>query len=444
MKFPLLEELATTDVIYIDIEATIKEAITLMLSNEHRNIIVQDGNRYRILMISKVVCIKKKSINQTLKLKTLHLPQIIALHKKTNILKCVTYINANVDYICTLNDNGSLHGILTLTDIISYIDPDTLIENYTLREYLYLGTTIMQSKPNEIVLDLFDKFEQSNFDSVVITEKEHPVGILTAKDILKALKKSIDLNVPAKVLMSSPIETLHADATVKNALEFIRTKSFKRVIVIDSKGALAGAITQKELISLTYTRWAQLIKEHYNELQEINKILKIENDAYKLKASQDYLTKLYNRHYFNELFETRYEYLEVENSSDTLLLIDVDDFKKINDTFGHNEGDKVLVAIAQTIQRSLRGNDIVARWGGEEFVVLLPTTDVERAFQIAQKIQKRVKTLSIGNSYHRVTISIGMTLCKQNEKLEQTLTRADQALYHAKDSGKDCIKILTD
>ncbi|MEA2028929.1 MAG: CBS domain-containing protein, partial [Campylobacterota bacterium] len=250
MKFPLLEKLATTDVIHIDINATIKEAIALMLNNNHRNIIVTDGHTYRIFMISKVIYIKKKEINQNSPLKELHLPKIVALHKKTNILKCVEYINGHIEYVCTLNSDGTLHGIITLTDIISHIDPDTLIENYTLREYLYLGTSIMQAHPDEIVLELFDKFEHSRFDSVVCTQDQYPIGILTAKDILISLKKNIDLNISAKELMTSPIVTLEADSTVKDALEFIHAKSFKRVVVVDSKGFLVGAITQKELISL--------------------------------------------------------------------------------------------------------------------------------------------------------------------------------------------------
>jgi|GEM_PF-373806 len=441
MKFPSLAELAKTDVIYIDITATIEESIALMLNNEHRNIIVVDKKCYRIMMISKVVYIQKEGINTQLTLDTLNLPKIVALHKKTNILKCIEYINGDLEYVCTLNDDQSLHGIITLTDIISHIDPDILIENYTLREYLYLGSSVMQATPNEIVLDLFDQFEHSSFESVVITQNEAPIGILTAKDILRALKNNSTLNIPTKKLMSSPIETLKEDATVKNAIEFINSKSFKRVIVVDSKGLLVGAITQKELISFTYTRWAQLIKEHYSELEEINKILKVQNDEYKLKASLDYLTKLYNRHYFSELFEKRYEYETHQNSCDILLMIDVDDFKYINDTLGHNEGDNVLKAISQTLLSSLRGNDIVGRWGGEEFVILLPSTNLDEALKIAQIIRLNVQSLKINDNLNGITVSIGLTPCYGVESLEHTISLADKALYEAKKSGKNCINL---
>jgi len=444
MKFPSLDELANTDVVHINITATIKEAIALMLSNEHRNIIVRDKACYRIMMISTVVYIQKKGINPQLTLDTLNLPKIAALHKKTNILKCIEHINGTLEYVCTLNDDGSLHGIITLTDIISHIDPDILIENYTLREYLYLGSSVMQATPNEIVLDLFDQFEHNGFDSVVITQNELPIGILTAKDLLKALKNNIPLNVPTKKLMSSPIETLQADATVKNAIEFINAKAFKRVIVVDSKGSLVGAITQKELISFTYTRWAQLMKEHYSELKEINKILKVQNDEYKLKASLDYLTRLYNRHYFSELFEKRYEYETPQNNCDTLLMIDVDDFKYINDTLGHNEGDKVLKVIAQTLLSSLRGNDIVGRWGGEEFVIFLPATNLDEARKIAQTIRLNVQSLIISDNLKGITVSIGITPCYGVERLEHIISRADKALYKAKKSGKNCIRVSKD
>jgi len=440
MKFPSLYQLATTHVISIDISATIDEAIALMLGHNHRNIIIIDGKNYRLLMVSDLIYIKKNAIDRSLGLATLNLPSIVALPKDTNILKCIEYINAHIDYICTLNSDGSLHGLITLTDIISHIDPDTLIENYTLQEYLDLSSSVMQANEDEIVIELFEQFERSSFDSIVVTQNQSPIGILTAKDILRAFKNTIDLDVPIKELMSSPIQTLPANSTVKDALEFIHSKNFKRVIVVDKKGYLAGAITQKELITLTYSRWSQLIKEHYSELKEINKMLQIQNHEYRLKASRDHLTKLYNRHYFSELFEQRREYKEPHEGFDILLLMDVDDFKQINDTLGHNEGDRVLVAIAKTLLSSLRGNDIAARWGGEEFIVLLPTNNLDSARRVAQKIHDNIAMLT---THHKpITLSIGITPCYANEKLESIIARADQALYHAKASGKNCMKVI--
>ncbi len=439
MKFPALKELATTNVIYIEIDSTIREGIELMLSNVHRNVIVKDGEKFRILMIADLVYIKKRNIDQNRSLRSLDLPFITALDKETNILACVEHLKKQIEYICTLNSDGSLHGIVTLTDIISHIDPDTLIENYTLREYLHLGTSIMEAGEEELVLDIFDRFEQSSFDSVVITRRNVPIGILTAKDILKALKSDIDLNIPARELMTSPVRTLYVESTIKEALEFINSNAFKRVIVIDSGGYLSGAITQKELISLTYNRWSQLIKEHFSELQEINRILLIENQQYKTRALTDQLTGLYNRHYFIELFDKRQKDEESRFISDTLLLIDIDNFKQINDNYGHNTGDKVLSAVSKTLINSLRGNDIAGRWGGEEFVVLLLMSEIEEAMEVAQKISRNIAALKV-NGNLSVTVSIGINAFHGIQRLEDVISKADEALYEAKRSGRNCIR----
>jgi len=436
MKFPTLEELASTNVIYLDVSSSLRDAIELMLHNEHRNVIVADGGIYRILMISDVVYIKKNKIDQSLPLSSLNLPTVTILSKNLNVLKCVEYIKDQVEYICTLNDDGTLHGIITLTDIISHIDPDTLIENFTLGEYLHLGSSVMRASGDEMVSDIFVIFDENTFDSVVIVRDGYPIGILTTKDILKAFKNNIDLNIPAKILMTTPIQTLNADATVKEALEFINKKSFKRVIVVDNNGLHIGAISQKELISMTYSRWSQLIKEHYGELKEINRILKVENQEYKVKALIDHLTGLYNRHHFTELFTQRYGYAGAQLLCDSLLLIDVDDFKKINDTHGHNMGDKVLETIAKTLLNALRGNDIIARWGGEEFIVLLLMAQTDEAVEIAQRLRKTVSKLAI-DGVGQVTLSIGLHCYEGKQVLQDVIAKADKALYEAKQNGKN-------
>jgi diguanylate cyclase (GGDEF)-like protein len=125
----------------------------------------------------------------------------------------------------------------------------------------------------------------------------------------------------------------------------------------------------------------------------------------------------------------------------SLLLIDLDDFKKINDTFGHPAGDKVLATFGRILREGCRGSDLVARYGGEEFAVMLPSTPSSAAFEIAQRLRSRLSaTVFVFDGKNlRLTVSIGIaqTASVRNDAIVQLVSRADQALYRAKESGKD-------
>jgi len=154
---------------------------------------------------------------------------------------------------------------------------------------------------------------------------------------------------------------------------------------------------------------------------------RIKNE-YKLKelASTDYLTGILNRRAFFNLVNT----LELNKYS--VLMLDIDHFKKINDTYGHDIGDKVLKTFSNTIKNNLRKEDIFARIGGEEFVVLTKNIDKSRLYFFAEKLRKKVEELKIGNI--KLTVSIGGHIIGFGEDINLSLKRADEALYEAKKS----------
>jgi len=120
----------------------------------------------------------------------------------------------------------------------------------------------------------------------------------------------------------------------------------------------------------------------------------------------------------------------------SLLMLDIDHFKAINDTFGHQAGDHVLIEIASRLRRSLRGNDMVARWGGEEFIVLVRDCALPDAGRLAENIRAAIAEVPFG-PMGRITVSIGAAEARDNEDLQSWLSRADQALYRAKRAGRN-------
>lgn len=440
MIFPIIENIATTSVVSIDVDNTISSAIKKMFEHEHRNIVVIDGDIFRILRVSDILNIKAKKIDLNSSLKNLELLEIPTLNRDKNVLHTLEYLSCEVEYICVINDDGSLYGLLSHADIISSIDPDTLMDNFRLLDFLKLSRRTKWIGKDVKTSDLLCEMAQNSFESAIVIENFMPIGIFTTKDVLKVIEKNEDSDLPVSSYMSAPVETINKNTSVKNALDFLKQKHYKRVVVVDDDGKMSGVISQKELISTTYSRWAVLTKEYQKELCEINTALINKNIKYKDIASRDSLTKLYNRYKFSEFYQFSYETMIERESEMSLIMIDIDNFKKVNDIYGHNAGDSVIVKISQTLVNNLRNIDIVCRWGGEEFVILLPAVDIDNAALLAEKLRSYIEDLEFDN-IGAITASFGISRVVQGDDLKSVVNRADEALYLAKKSGRNCVKL---
>lgn len=161
-----------------------------------------------------------------------------------------------------------------------------------------------------------------------------------------------------------------------------------------------------------------------------------EKETYYEMATHDYLTKIYNRQKFDTLFQAEAKRAQRYNHPLSLILFDIDDFKCINDTNGHDIGDTVLVMISNLAKACLRESDIFARWGGEEFIILLPHTDLNLAIQKAEELCRIISDEHI-ETIGRVTCSFGVMQVCDYENLTLAFRDADNALYTAKKSGKN-------
>lgn len=178
------------------------------------------------------------------------------------------------------------------------------------------------------------------------------------------------------------------------------------------------------------------IKEMQNNLAEAHAELAFKNEQLESLSVTDQLTGLFNRRKFDEVLLNECERAKRSDLSLTLIIADIDHFKTVNDRYGHQVGDQVLVAIAQLLQHGVRKVDTVARWGGEEFVILCPATDLARACVVANNIR-----LAIGHHdfpvVGRKTCCFGVTQYRPGEAPEATVKRADDALYRAKGEGRN-------
>ncbi|QIR14614.1 GGDEF domain-containing protein [Shewanella aestuarii] len=176
--------------------------------------------------------------------------------------------------------------------------------------------------------------------------------------------------------------------------------------------------------------------------------LKADMDNLSKVAMTDELTSLNNRRAYESFAYNQLKLFEDNQVECCLMLIDIDHFKKFNDTYGHLIGDKVLSYVALALKNAVKGDDFVARYGGEEFIIMLPNTQLDDAVSIAEKIRQRIaeKQLTIGKEVKQslglITVSIGIAAFRTGDDIDTLLARADEQMYLAKSSGRNCVKFL--
>ncbi|MEE9354496.1 MAG: GGDEF domain-containing protein [Methylococcaceae bacterium] len=215
--------------------------------------------------------------------------------------------------------------------------------------------------------------------------------------------------------------------------------------VSDAK-SLGNIISQ--LVTSTQTMQAS-VKEMKNEVEaskaEIN-LLQERLDQAEVEALTDPLTGLANRNGFGKAISEALATAEETESYPSLLMLDIDHFKKVNDNFGHLVGDKVIQVVGTVLIKNIKGQDSASRFGGEEFAVLLPETSLKNATILAEKIRlliekTRIKRTGDKDELCRITISIGVARYQPGETINSLLERADNALYQSKNSGRNQVSV---
>jgi diguanylate cyclase (GGDEF)-like protein len=163
--------------------------------------------------------------------------------------------------------------------------------------------------------------------------------------------------------------------------------------------------------------------------------LRLNNKKLRQISREDALTKVGNRLKLNEILDDEHKYTNRYQVTCGVILLDIDDFKKVNDTYGHLEGDKVLEKFAAILSSNIRETDKLGRWGGEEFLIVCPNTKMENLIVIAEGLRENIQKYNFGKSI--ITASFGLSLFDGAKSIEKVLDEADKALYHAKSTGKN-------
>lgn len=250
---------------------------------------------------------------------------------------------------------------------------------------------------------------------------------------------NISTNVNTKL-----IEACTEMNTYDDSLEQCQEK-----ITSDIQGdQLAALISELSVSTNNMNRRNKQLLADLQEAQKETETLREELIKTKKEAKTDPLTTLANRAALLECIHEMDKSGDLEKGEHCMILADIDHFKLVNDTYGHIFGDKVLRAVAQIFKANTKGKDLAARFGGEEFIVVLPDTSLKGAQSLAEIIRKtlesaRIKRSGSGVVIGKTTISMGVTRMVYGDSFETTVSHADQALYQAKDSGRNKVIVYT-
>jgi diguanylate cyclase (GGDEF)-like protein len=227
------------------------------------------------------------------------------------------------------------------------------------------------------------------------------------------------------------------------------------VLYVDSQ-AIVNHFTERDLsllesiahhaaIAIENAHLYSQLTQRANELEHLVELYEEAN----LRASIDPLTGLHNRRFFQDQLGRDFAQSRRHHRHLSVIMLDIDHFKSFNDTFGHMLGDEVIVAVARVLEGAVRLSDLTARWGGEEFIVALPDTDLEGAVRVAERIRENVSEIQLtdpeGNPLRQITVSLGVsTLRPDDDRIAELIERADRALYVSKTSGRNQVQVLVD
>jgi len=233
-------------------------------------------------------------------------------------------------------------------------------------------------------------------------------------------------NNPDDVINTNNLKSILKEE--KNLFEFINSldKTQRIININDSNNERKSFLVDISKISET---------QCLLDLTDVTEIEKQREEITK-KADHDTLTELYNRNKLEEIFAYQLSQVQRYGYTLSLAIADIDHFKFFNDTYGHLTGDEVLKSVAKTLQTCIRSSDTLARWGGEEFVMLFPQTAYENTYLLLEKCKKKIEE-SDNSEYAKVTLSSGFTTYKDGDTLTSMLSRADEALYEAKANGRN-------
>lgn len=434
------------NILYVEDEINVSKLIIDVLSKFVKNIVyASDGEEGLKIFKEYYKSTKLEKDKFHIIITDINMPKMDGLDMIENIYK----IDSNIPTIITTayNDNNFLRKSIELGVsgyVLKPLDLHKLIDTI----YLAIEPNLLKNRLIKINQELESKIEEKTIelqsildsqDNLIVVGNENGLynanqpflDFFNIQDIKEFKEKKLSINdrfIKTKKYFSS-------SNSEKWIEEILKLEDINRIVLMKNKN------NEEKIFKINIKTFIYNTEHFVISLTDIT-TFQMHTNMLEYQATHDNLTKLFNRQRLNEEFDKeilRYQRYKREFG---LIMFDIDDFKKVNDTYGHDIGDIVLKEISKLVVEVTRETDIVARWGGEEFMILLPETSLENTIKIAQLIREKVQCIKINEIKEPITISLGVDNFNDISYTKDNIIKyVDLALYKAKQNGKNRVEV---
>ncbi|GBE40257.1 diguanylate cyclase DosC [bacterium BMS3Bbin09] len=455
-------------------DRTVGYALNLTIDNKIRRVVVTDTNNNFIGLVTQQDLLKyveEDFYRLTIKVKHIlkesrKLISVSPVDSLSTVLKVM--IENNISAIAVLQDNIAV-GIITEKDILQLAADNIPIQN---KVGAYMSNPLDTAHPDTPLVEIVEVMNLKNIRRVLIVDKNDlPLTIITIRDVVKNLEGDYSKFLERKLNNAKQILNLLPEMMI----EVVDTGKEQLVVWANNKAInmFGNNIIDKPVMNfLPKKNWDYI----YITLMTVNKIENIkfkkgdriyELSGFFLKtdgggaekgrfqlimrditeeirmSTVDTLTNIYNKRFINEFLIKEIERSKRLDNRFSIVICDMDDFKKINDTLGHLSGDMVLKSFSELIAQMIRSQDVVGRYGGDEFMLILPETDRETALHIIDRLRDNIEKMEVSvlkNKKAKITASFGIaTFPEDGTSSDDLLIASDERLYKAKSLGKNTV-----
>ena len=431
------EVLKTISVLYVEDENDVREFTSKLLTSLLRKVYVaQDGQEGL-----KIFEENKDDID--LIISDINMPKMDGL----SMCEAIKKINSEIPLVITSahNDTNFLRRSIEIGVTTYAMKP---IDLYQLMESIIkaMEPIILKKKLIELNLSLESKIEQEiNKIKSILDAQDNIIIVTNKEEITNVNKKFLDFfgvdNFDEFIKSRKNIFDFFQEEFGFITKEQITKqeswiKYIKDLHEIDRIVKIRSALEEEKIFAINVDYYENKDDYYVFSLTDITK-LKEKSNLLEYQASHDKLTGLFNRNRFDEIYTKEIKRTKRYNNELSIIIFDIDDFKMVNDTYGHQIGDEVLKEIAKITLNGVREQDINVRWGGEEFLILLPQTNLTGAVTVASKIKSAIKEHIFTDKSLKITASFGVSQLLEEDDEVSLISRSDKLLYEAKKTGKD-------
>ena len=431
------EILKTISVLYVEDENDVREFTAKLLTSLLRKVYVaQDGQEGL-----KIYEENKDDID--LIISDINMPKMDGL----SMCEAIKKISPEIPLVITSahNDTNFLRKSIEIGVTTYAMKP---IDLYQLMESIIkaMEPILLKKQLIELNLSLESKIEQEiNKIKSILDAQDNIIIVTNKEEITNVNKKFLDF--------FGVVDFDEFIKSKKNIFDFFQEefgfitkeqinkqeswiKYIKELHEIDRIVKIKSALEEEKIFAINVDYYENKDDYYVFSLTDITK-LKEKSNLLEYQASHDKLTGLFNRNRFDEIYTKEIKRTKRYNNELSIIIFDIDDFKMVNDTYGHQIGDEVLKEIAKITLNGVREQDINVRWGGEEFLILLPQTNITGAVTVASKIKSAIKEHIFTDKSLKITASFGVSQLLEEDDEISLISRSDKLLYEAKKTGKD-------